>query len=111
MQTKLISWLEVHTVARQAQGRATVQAVSRLLLSSVTRLRSQVTPRGISGGESGTNRGFFKELRFALSLLLIDLWDYSLVYYLGNVKWARHRTQPRTVSLNPTEKYKKIQQT
>jgi hypothetical protein len=47
-------------------GRAMAQAVSRRPLTAETRVRSQVNPCEICGGQSGTGTGFSPSCRFSL---------------------------------------------
>jgi hypothetical protein len=51
-------------------GRAIAQAVSRRLPTSAARLRAQVRSCGICGGQSGTEAGFLRVLRFPLQILI-----------------------------------------
>jgi hypothetical protein len=51
-------------------GRAIAQEVSRWLPTAAARVRAQVTPCGISCGQSGTGAGFLRVLRFPLPILI-----------------------------------------
>jgi hypothetical protein len=51
-------------------GRAIAQAVSRWLPTAAVRVRSQVRSCGIFGGQSGTEAGFLRVLRFHLPILI-----------------------------------------
>jgi hypothetical protein len=53
-----------------ASGRAIAQAVSRRLSTAAARVRSQVRPRGICGGQSGAGAGYLRALRFPLPILI-----------------------------------------
>jgi hypothetical protein len=52
-------------------GRAIAQAASRWLPTAAARVRSQVRSCGISGGQSGTEAGFLRVLRFPLPILIL----------------------------------------
>jgi hypothetical protein len=54
----------------QLVGRAIAQAVSRRLPTAMARVRAQVKSCGICGGQSGTEAGFLRALRFPLPILL-----------------------------------------
>jgi hypothetical protein len=44
------------------------QAVSRRPLAGPSRFRAQVNPRGICGGQSGTETAFLRVLQFPMSI-------------------------------------------
>ena len=46
------------SLIKYCQGRAMAQAVSRRALTTEARVRHQVSPCGIYGGQSGTGTGF-----------------------------------------------------
>jgi hypothetical protein len=51
------------------RGRATTQAASRWLPTAAARVRCQVRPYGIRGGQRGNEAGFLRVLRFPLQIL------------------------------------------
>jgi hypothetical protein len=53
-----------------AIGRAVAQAVSHRLPTAAVRVRDQVMPCGICGGQSGTGAGFLRVLRLPLPSLI-----------------------------------------
>jgi hypothetical protein len=56
-------------IVKEEKGRAMAQAVSRWPPTSETRVRSQVSPCGICGGQSGTGTALFPEyFGFPLSI-------------------------------------------
>jgi hypothetical protein len=59
------------------QGRVIAQAVSRRFATAAARVRSQVRPCGIFGGQSGTGAGFFRVLRFPLPILIPPTTPHS----------------------------------
>jgi hypothetical protein len=52
------------------EGRAIAQAVSRWLLTVAARVRAQVRPCGICGGQSGIVADFLRVLRFPLPIFI-----------------------------------------
>jgi hypothetical protein len=54
-------------------GRATAQAVSRLLPTAAARVRARVWSCGISGGQSGAGAGSLRVLRFPLPIFIKKL--------------------------------------
>jgi hypothetical protein len=59
------------------------QVVGRWPLTAEARVRSQVSPRGINGGQSGAGIGFYRVIRF-YPVNIIPPWHSIYIYYMGN---------------------------
>jgi hypothetical protein len=66
------------------EGRAVAQAVSRRFHTAEARLRYQVSPCGICGGQSGTGSGFRSSPSVFPCQYHSTAAPYSLMYHLGD---------------------------
>jgi hypothetical protein len=62
--------MRIWNKAIRVLGRAIAQAISRWLPTVATRVRAQVRPCGICGGQSGAVAGFLRVLQFLLTFLI-----------------------------------------
>jgi hypothetical protein len=70
--------LFLHFISKLAEkGRTIVRAVSRRLPIVAVRVRSQVRSCGICGGQSGSEAGFLRVLRFPLPILIPPTASHS----------------------------------
>jgi hypothetical protein len=86
------------------EGWAIAQAVSRRLPNAAARIRAQVRLCGICGGQSGTEAGFLRVLRFPLPIFVSlttllsssTIWHwYSIPVNGGRAKWTQSHHIPR----------------
>jgi hypothetical protein len=86
------------------KGRAIAQAVSGRLPTAAARVRSQVRSCGICGGQSGTEAGFLRVLRFPLPILIPPTTAHSSPIIRGwynrpnigrHTKWTQSHPTPR----------------
>jgi hypothetical protein len=68
---------------RNIPGRATAQAVCRLLHTEAASVRAQVRSYGICGGKNGTGAGFLGVLRFPLPILIPSTPSHSFSIIRG----------------------------
>jgi hypothetical protein len=85
-------------------GRAIAQGVSRLIPSAVAQVRAQVKSYGFCSGQSDTEAGFPRVLRFPLPILIPPTAPYSSFiirdWYNRSVsgrrtKWTQSHPTPR----------------
>jgi hypothetical protein len=98
------SWKESLT----KHSRAIAQAVSRRLPTAAARVRAQVRSCGICGGQSGTEAGFLRVLRFPLPILIPSTAPHSSSsnnrdWYNGTIsgrrtKWTQYQPTPRNLN-------------
>jgi hypothetical protein len=68
---------------RVFQGRTRAQVVSRQLPIAAARVRAQVRPCGICGGQSDTGAGLLRVLQFPISILIPPTAPHSLSIIQG----------------------------
>jgi hypothetical protein len=89
---------------RKGLGRAIAQAVSRWLPTAAVRVPAWVKSCGICGGQSGTEAGFLRVLRFTLPILITPTAPHSSFIIRGwysrrisgrRTKWIQSHLIPR----------------
>jgi len=84
----------------QYKGRTMTQSVNRRLLTTNARIRSQVSPCGIYGGQSGARTGFYPGIKVVpcqchCTNASYSAWSTRLSYQRD--KWAKPGTFQKAV--------------
>jgi hypothetical protein len=100
---------QLKDVLLDLRGRAIAQAISRPLPTAMPRVRAQVRSCGICDGQSGTEAGFLRVLRFPLSIFIPPTVPQSSSIIRGwynrpvsgqRTKWTQSHPTPRNWKKN-----------